>query len=64
MTTQSRRGRPPLVTDRGDGVFSVNVRGRTYAFKMGGDGRLRPLGTPVRDEDFAYAREQVERLAR
>lgn len=59
--TVVRRGRPPRVTDHGDGAYEVTVKGRTYGFRRGGDGRLRPLGTPTRDEDYDYARQQVER---
>lgn len=58
----SRRGRPPQV-EATDDTYSVKVKGTTYQFRKGSDGRLRALGTPVRDEEFAYAREQVVRVA-
>lgn len=55
-----RRGRPPGVSVQ-ENAASVTVKGKTYGFRKGSDGIIRPLGTPVRDEDYAYARQQVER---
>lgn len=57
----SRRGRPPKVVEAGNN-FSVKVKGAQYEFRQGEDGKLRALGTPERNEDFAYAKEQVERV--
>ena len=53
-----RRGRPPKVEIDGR-FYRLKVKGKDFAFKNGGDGRLRALGSPARDEDFEHAREVV-----
>lgn len=58
MSNQPRRGRPPKVKEQGSD-YSVTVKGKTYEFRKGEDGRLRTLGAPERDEDYNYARVQV-----
>ena len=57
----SRAGRPPKVdiSNTGDTAV-VKVKGTTFAFRMGNDGRLRAIGsTPVGSEEYGYAKQQV-----
>lgn len=61
MTDIRRRGRPPQVQTTGEGEFTVKVRGQKFTFRQGGDGKVRALGNPERNEDYAFAREQVTR---
>lgn len=53
-----RRGRPPKVEVNGD-ERTIKVKGQTFKFRHGSDGRLRALGAPERTEDFEYARQLV-----
>ena len=53
-----RRGRPPAISNDGS-TYVTKVRGKQFMFRAGGDGRLRALGNPERDQDFDYAREHV-----
>lgn len=65
MTTSTaklaRRGRPPFVTDRGDGAYIVNVRGESHKFRVserGDTSFLRHVSGP-QTEDREYARAIV-----
>lgn len=61
MTPQSRRGRPPVVHPGPNaGEYFTSVRGVKYAFRKGGDKRLRGLGNMEHSADYLYAKEQVE----
>lgn len=57
----SRRGRRPAVRETDDDVFEANVKGVTYQFKLGSNGRLHPKGG--RDfgdaEDRGFAKEVI-----
>lgn len=61
MMGSKRAGRPPKVGADGNGNFNVMVKGRTFGFRKGEDGKLRATGNPVRDEDFEYAKQRVVR---
>lgn len=56
-----RRGRPPKVRQVGENEYAVSVKGKAYQFRRGEDGRLRALGNVERDEDYEFARQQVEK---
>lgn len=63
MTTSTlpRAGRPPRITVGGD-TFKVTVKGTTFAFRLGADGRLRGLGTRAHTADYDYARSLVVKM--
>lgn len=56
-----RRGRPPQISTDDGVTYKTKVRGKDFAFRAGGDGRLRALGNPERDDDFEYARQHVSK---